>query len=1115
MFRCCLTLLSWVVLITSCAAHDFSVQWTAQTPGNPFYLDYTRDGMRVQGPCSDGMWRAWHSQTGARLAEWQPPTETTMYRFATSPDEALLAGGDLNGGLFLLDSTVSQFCRLEPSPGQIRRILFSEDGGLLVIASVDGVVRLISPAGDEVAQIGPIAGGLQDACLSPDGKTLATTGPDGNLRFWTVPDGRLESEHPLGRGTIRGLDYTPDGKLLAVGGDNAEVLLWSVREKRVIGSQPVDGFPYLVSFSPNGKTLAVGCHKYSPAHAGSVHVWETDGANPIESLGDLTTGIDGLSWHPNGMWLAASDTSQQVRVWRRAAAEPVPLTEAPPAESSQLWRDGLLSQRPAEPIVPLVIRDTRPDEFPDEYAAIEISGRSLQPLLAANLPPHLREARVYRLASPTGHETDGLTEFKVTRRGRLFLAATWNIIKSQSAEVRAELVKEADLIQAGWYPAGTFPERENHKLFMRYCREGETFRIRTTDRAPPLPIVAAPLDLTDPEVLHEIHDSPEFLFAAQITEWREQADIAKLEEVAERLRDTRAKFRTGRSQLELFYDIVGHGGLFDLDPPWAARLDFFADWMQQRPQSTTPRLCAADLLIAYAWQARGEGLANTLSERDRALFQERLTLAHEHALAAAELADDQPAVFMMLIHSAHGLTRNVAASRQHALRALRLDPAYIEVVQFMGTALLPRWYGRPGDLHDFGTDAVNTTRSSQGNAMYAVLAETVIQYELPEFTYQELKWNQIKQGYKDLIERHPEARGRRAEYIIHACRAGDRDAAEAAFAEYGGSYEESGFDGEHYYDAYRNGLRPGVRDGDHSLLISIPLGSVREVAFSADDRRLALKNGVNTLSVWNTKTGRAIVEPYSVTGHLTCLAFAGESNDFLVAGTSAGDVFVRDIRDLETADVVVVGKHRKSVIGLEYSVPSNWLFTASGDGTIKVWDGESAQFVREWSASHGTQLDAMALSADGQRLATSGADGMISIWDPSTGSAVRSWPIGAGTGKCVAISDDGRFVAGGNNASRVAVWDAATGELKAEADLNGARPRSLAFSPSGRVLALGCWEPGEWGAGGAWIWKFASGSPERLKGHDSEVSTVAFQKSESILATGSDDWTARLWTIKE
>lgn len=1113
--RGCLAFLSLFVLTTPCFAHDFEVQWTAQTPGNPFYLDYSRDGLRVQGPCSDGVWRAWHSQNGARIAEWQPPTETTMYRFAATPDEELLVGGDLNGGLFLLDSAVSQSCRIEPSAGQIRRILFSNDGRLLIIAAVDGIVRFISPAGEQLAEIGPIAGGLQDACLSPDEKQLATTGPDGVLRFWSVPEGTLVAEHPLGRGTIRGLDYSPDGKILAVGGDHSEVLLWSVSENRVTGSQPVDGFPYLVAFSPDGKTVAVGCHKYSPAHAGSVHVWETDRAAPIERLGDLTTGIDGLAWHPTGRWLAASDTRQQVRVWRRTSAEGIPLATDAPAPVSEAWRQGMLATTEKHAVAPLVIRDRRLDEIPDDYALIEISGRSLQPIAAPNLPPHLQQAYVYRLASPTGHETDGLTEFKVTRSGRLYLAATWSIIKSQSAQVQQERVKESDLQQAGWYPVGTFPERENHKLFMRFCREGETFRIRTTDRAPPLPIIAPPMDLTDPGFLQIVQGSPQYLFAAQITEWREQANIAKLEEVAERLRESHAKFRPGHSQLGLLYDVVAHGGLSELDPPWAARLEFLEGWMQERPQSTTPRICASEMLVEYAWQARGTGTANTLSERERQLFYDRLTLAHEHALAAAELADDQPLVYLMLMRSSHGLTRDIAASRQHALRALQLDPACIEAVQTMGVALLPRWYGRPGDLHEFGTDAVNATRASQGNAMYAVLAQIVSEFESPEFTYRELKWNQIRQGYLDLIERHPEAISRRAELMLHACRAGDRDSAEAAFAAYGGSYEESGFDGEHYYEGYRNGLRPGVRDGDHSLLISLPLANVRGVAFSADDRRLALLSDLNSISVWNAKTGRAIVEPYPVTGVLTCLRFAGESDDFVVAGTNAGDVFVRDIQGEETAEVVLIGKHTDRVVAVEFSVASNQLFTASWDGAIKVWDGESAQFVREWSAPHGTNLAALALSRDGNYIATTGADGMIAIWDAKSGAALRSWPIGAGKGKCIAISQDGRLVAVGNNESRVAIWEVATGELKAETTLQDAQPQDIAFSPSGRVLAIGCRESGEYGAGGVWTWKFGSEAPERLNGHDSVVNAVAFQNTEPVLATGSDDWTARFWTIEE
>jgi hypothetical protein len=91
----------------------------------------------------------------------------------------------------------------------------------------------------------------------------------------------------------------------------------------------------------------------------------------------------------------------------------------------------------------------------------------------------------------------------------------------------------------------------------------------------------------------------------------------------------------------------------------------------------------------------------------------------------------------------------------------------------------------------------------------------------------------------------------------------------------------------------------------------------------------------------------------------------------------------------------------------------------------------------------------------------------------------------------------------------------ATGELKVETTLQDAQPQDIAFSPSGRVLAIGCRESGEYGAGGVWTWKFGLEAPERLNGHSSVVNTVVFQNAEPVLATGSDDWTARLWTIEE
>ena len=229
----------------SAAEHDFNNQWTAKSPGNPYWLEYSRDGTLVHGVCSDGVWRSWHYQTGVLKVEWG----RAAYRFGISPDELMLAAGDLSGKVFLFDTVGSKAYPLTGHAGHPRRIQFTPDGDYLVIGSVDGLIRIWSSEGEVVAEIGPIEGGLQDVCLTRAGDRMATTGPDGFLRFYSVPSGELITEHQLERGTIRGLDFSPDDKRLAIGGTNTEVLLWNVEQEKIMASRAVEGFPYLVEFS--------------------------------------------------------------------------------------------------------------------------------------------------------------------------------------------------------------------------------------------------------------------------------------------------------------------------------------------------------------------------------------------------------------------------------------------------------------------------------------------------------------------------------------------------------------------------------------------------------------------------------------------------------------------------------------------------------------------------------------------------------------------------------------------------------------------------------------------------------------------------------------------------
>jgi WD40 repeat protein len=105
-------------------------------------------------------------------------------------------------------------------------------------------------------------GGLSSMVLLPDGKTVLTAGTDRMLRYWDLATGRPTKVVQL-RGTVGpGYDVTlsPDGKTLVAHLGQTQLLqFWDVASATELKSlpAPADGFRIL-SFSPDGKTLAVG-----------------------------------------------------------------------------------------------------------------------------------------------------------------------------------------------------------------------------------------------------------------------------------------------------------------------------------------------------------------------------------------------------------------------------------------------------------------------------------------------------------------------------------------------------------------------------------------------------------------------------------------------------------------------------------------------------------------------------------------------------------------------------------------------------------------------------------------------------------------------------------------
>jgi WD40 repeat protein len=159
------------------------------------------------------------------------------------------------------------------------------------------------------------------------------------------------------------------------------------------------------------------------------------------------------------------------------------------------------------------------------------------------------------------------------------------------------------------------------------------------------------------------------------------------------------------------------------------------------------------------------------------------------------------------------------------------------------------------------------------------------------------------------------------------------------------------------------------------------------------------------------------------------------------------------------------------------------------------------------AAEHEAEVQAVALSSDGQRLVSGDAGGGAVVWDARTGAALHRLEGHPDAVTAVAWSPDGAVVATAGMDDAVRLWEASTGGLLRTLAMDG-NPRVLLFTPDGErvVVAQNNRVVRVWPASG-------DGPPVVLRGHTMYLRDAALSADGHTLATVSDDGTLRLWDV--
>jgi len=156
--------------------------------------------------------------------------------------------------------------------------------------------------------------------FTPDGKVLAVAGGNSEdflIRLWDVATGQSLGTLNGHTGIVWGIAFSPDGQMLASVSSDKTAKVWDWRTGTVMKSLDFPGEAVSVSFSPDGRTLAVGGVDEAQNQIQNAAIWTFSVASWQRQF-KLSEYLDipAIAYSPDGRWLVGGGTSRNVQIWR-------------------------------------------------------------------------------------------------------------------------------------------------------------------------------------------------------------------------------------------------------------------------------------------------------------------------------------------------------------------------------------------------------------------------------------------------------------------------------------------------------------------------------------------------------------------------------------------------------------------------------------------------------------------------------------------------------------------------------------------------------------------------------------------------------------------------------
>lgn len=201
--------------------------------------------------------------------------------------------------------------------------------------------------------------------------------------------------------------------------------------------------------------------------------------------------------------------------------------------------------------------------------------------------------------------------------------------------------------------------------------------------------------------------------------------------------------------------------------------------------------------------------------------------------------------------------------------------------------------------------------------------------------------------------------------------------------------------------------------------------AVTSVVFSRDGRLLATCASDKSAKVWEVATGTEVRAFAPGERPVDSIAFSPDGRHVITGWNAAAQVW-----DLTAPQPVkIIGPHTIDfdMRVVAFSPDGRVVLTASGDGTVKLWNAWSGAALRTL-AGHADQIRSAVFSPDGRFILTGSSDRTAKLWNAVTGAEIRTFAGHTGAVNAAVFSGNGKFAVTAGDDGTARLWDRDSGE---------------------------------------------------------------------------------------